>query len=66
VAGTFHTDTSFEGFIAVSVKILVFWVVTPCNFVGRYQIPARKSRCRAWLIREMTGVEIHHNMNKHR
>jgi hypothetical protein len=28
---------SFEVFTAVKISMLVFWVVTPCGFVGRYK-----------------------------
>lgn len=32
-----HLQVSFEVFAVVILKALVFWVVTPCSFVGRYQ-----------------------------
>jgi hypothetical protein len=31
----------FEVFIAMTVKIVVFWFVTPCSFAGRYILEAQ-------------------------
>jgi hypothetical protein len=37
-----YTITSFEVFIVVIVKIAVFWVMTPCGFIGRNIMPVFK------------------------
>jgi hypothetical protein len=35
--GSVNNNMIFEVLIALKISKLVFWVVTPCGFVGRYQ-----------------------------